>query len=90
MSAAVAKKVLEVFQLQSQVYNTKRFDLTDREVEILGLLAKGMSYKMIAETCGITWHTVNSHSKKYTKSCMFTQHLKQLQKLLNNVLSKQH
>lgn len=64
MSAIVAKKVLEVFQLQSQVYNTKRFDLTDREVEILAHLAKGMSYKMIAEACGITWHTVNSRSKK--------------------------
>lgn len=63
MTASVARKVLEVFQNQnSKSENT--FDLTDRELEILSHLVKGMSYKMIADACGISWHTVNSHCKK--------------------------
>ncbi len=28
------------------------------------MLTKGLSYKMIADACGITFHTVNSHLKK--------------------------
>ena len=37
------------------------FDLTEREVEILRYLVDGYSYKMIAEKCGITYATVNTH-----------------------------
>lgn len=65
MTPSVAKKVLEAFRRPS--LNKKRgadFDLTPRELEILGHLVKGASYKMIAEACGISWHTVNSHFKK--------------------------
>jgi DNA-binding NarL/FixJ family response regulator len=64
MTASVAKKVLEVFKYQSPSAENPKFDLTPREIEILGLLVKGLSYKMIADTCGITWHTVNFHCKK--------------------------
>lgn len=35
--------------------------LTIREQEILGLLVKGLSYKMIADQCSISYATVNSH-----------------------------
>ena len=38
--------------------------LSPREKEVLGHLTKGMSYKMIADTCGISYGTVNSHLKK--------------------------
>ncbi len=65
MTPSVAKKVLEAFTRPS--LNNKRgaeFDLTPRELEILGHLVKGASYKMIADACGISWHTVNSHFKK--------------------------
>lgn len=65
MTPSVAKKVLEAFTKPS--LNKKRgaeFDLTPREMEILGHLVKGASYKMIADACGISWHTVNSHFKK--------------------------
>lgn len=64
MTASVARKVLEVFQHQSAYGKNESFDLTDRELEILSHLVKGMSYKMIADACGISWHTVNSHCKK--------------------------
>jgi DNA-binding NarL/FixJ family response regulator len=63
MTATVAKKVLEIFSRQG-ARGSNTFELTSRELEILSLLVKGMSYKMIADTCTISWHTVNSHCKK--------------------------
>lgn len=62
MTPVVARKVLELFQKPSS--KSAGFDLTERETEILGLLVKGLSYKMIAHQCNISWHTVNSHCKK--------------------------
>jgi len=66
MTSSVAKKVLEMFSSQQAIRNVNgpRFDLTPRELEILACLVKGSSYKMIADQCGISWHTVNSHFKK--------------------------
>ncbi|MBK7856619.1 MAG: response regulator transcription factor [Bacteroidetes bacterium] len=63
MTPSVAGKVLDIFKKEDN-RGSKTFMLTDREQEILGLLIKGMSYKMIAEACKISWHTVNSHCKK--------------------------
>ena len=63
MTASVARKVLEVFQHQP-AKSVVKFDLTDRECQILSHLVKGMSYKMIADLENISWHTVNSHCKR--------------------------
>ena len=62
MTASVAKQVLKLFQ--NQPPKTDEYNLTDREKEILGYLVKGMSYKMIADACSITYFTVNMHIKK--------------------------
>ncbi|MFT4031178.1 MAG: LuxR C-terminal-related transcriptional regulator [Siphonobacter sp.] len=43
-------------------YRTDR--LTYREQQVLAFLAQGMSYKMIAHQCGITFHTVQTHLKR--------------------------
>lgn len=64
MTPSVAKKVLEMFHRQSVGKKDNYFDLTVREVEILSMLTKGMSYKMIANATGLRYHTVNSHLKK--------------------------
>lgn len=64
MTPSVARKVLEMFQQQSSITTENHFDLTSREIQILSMLTKGMSYKMIADAGGITFHTVNSHLKK--------------------------
>ncbi|MBL7766834.1 MAG: response regulator transcription factor [Chitinophagaceae bacterium] len=37
------------------------FQLTKREIEILKHLVDGLSYKMIADKCFITYATVNKH-----------------------------
>jgi DNA-binding NarL/FixJ family response regulator len=64
MTASVARKVLEMFQKQSPQDMNQMFDLTTREKEILSYLVKGMSYKMIADACGISYNTVSTHIRK--------------------------
>ena len=64
MTSSVARKVLHMFTQQALDKRLNQFDLTDRELEILSMLGKGMSYKMIADAGCISFHTVNSHLKK--------------------------
>lgn len=64
MTPSVARKVLHMLTHQPAEKNKNQFNLTDREIEILSMLAKGLSYKMIADAGGITFHTVNAHLKK--------------------------
>lgn len=66
MSPHIARKVLTMFTQQQQAISVSEEyqALSDREKEILGCLTKGMSYKMIADACGISYGTVNSHLKK--------------------------
>jgi len=64
MTPSVARKVLHMLTQQSNDKSKTSFDLTEREIEILSMLSKGMSYKMIADASRITFHTVNSHLKK--------------------------
>lgn len=69
MTASVAKRVLELFQKKSLHPDKENpFELSVREKEILSMLVKGLSYKMIGDACSISSHTVNNHLKKiYTK-----------------------
>jgi DNA-binding NarL/FixJ family response regulator len=59
MNPGIAQKVLLFFQ-------PKKWDnpLSDRETEVLTLLAEGLSYKMVADKLNISFHTVNTHTKK--------------------------
>ena len=40
---------------------TPEIDLTEREREILGLLAKGLIKKEIADQLSVSYHTVDTH-----------------------------
>lgn len=68
MSPSVARKVLGFLQQPKPVVkapvNTLDYNLSIREKEILSCLVKGMSYKMIADHCNITYETARSHMKK--------------------------
>lgn len=65
MSPSIAKKVLLFFQ---QAAPKKQYGLSERELEILQLLVKGYSYKMISAACFISLSTVQAHIKNiYTK-----------------------
>ena len=69
MNGKIARKVLEFFN--KKVDSKASFDdykLTNREREILELLMKGLSYKVIASQCFITMDTMFSHIRKiYSK-----------------------
>lgn len=64
MTPVVARKVLEMYHELSTASKQEPFRLSERELEILSMLVKGMSYKMIAAEAHISWHTVNGHFKK--------------------------
>jgi DNA-binding NarL/FixJ family response regulator len=61
MTPVIARKVLQLFSKQNKPADKKTFDLSKRELEILELLVKGYSYKMIANECNISYPTVNTH-----------------------------
>jgi len=61
MSPTVATKVLKMVASQSPSTSMNTFNLTQREKEILSCLVKGMSYKLISDTCFISIDTVRSH-----------------------------
>jgi DNA-binding NarL/FixJ family response regulator len=60
MSPFVAQKVFEFFR-KKESPNTEDYKLTNREKEILVLLVKGNSYKMIADKSHISIDTVKKH-----------------------------
>ena len=59
MSPFVAQRVFQYFRQNNKVND--EFHLTAREKEILELLVKGNSYKMIADKTGISIDTVKKH-----------------------------
>ncbi|MEZ4687018.1 MAG: response regulator transcription factor [Bacteroidia bacterium] len=61
MTPLIARKVLQLFKKKAPSRPQKDFDLSKRETEILELLVKGYSYKLIADECCISFSTVNSH-----------------------------
>jgi DNA-binding NarL/FixJ family response regulator len=59
LSPPIAKKVLQSFQVTQA--GRLKYNLSEREIEILKYLVKGYSYKMIAGTCFISMDTVRGH-----------------------------
>ncbi|MDX2046887.1 MAG: response regulator transcription factor [Chitinophagaceae bacterium] len=66
MSPSIARKVLTLMQNSpvQLVSNKDDYRLSPREKDVLSLLVKGLSYKMIASDLHISYETVRSHMKK--------------------------
>lgn len=66
-SSTIAKKVLNMIKTGQPITETQNskeeFKLTPRETEVLGLMVNGLSYKMIAAECNISFETVRYHIK---------------------------
>jgi DNA-binding NarL/FixJ family response regulator len=61
MSTAVARRVIDHFR-PIQEHNEQHLEpLTEREYEVLSLLAEGLIYKEIAERMGIATSTIGQH-----------------------------
>jgi DNA-binding NarL/FixJ family response regulator len=67
MTPSIANRVLKMVKDKPSGFIKESFDLSAREKEILTCLVKGMSYKMIADTCFISIETVNVHIKNIYK-----------------------
>ncbi|MBK9108475.1 MAG: response regulator transcription factor [Saprospiraceae bacterium] len=63
MSPSIARKVLEMSFIQKP-NSIESFKLSDRELEVLNLLSKGLSYKMVAEEINLSIDTVRSYVKR--------------------------
>ncbi|HSJ67747.1 MAG TPA: response regulator transcription factor [Anditalea sp.] len=63
MTASVAAQVLKMFS-QISLPTDNDYHLSEREKQVLQLLVKGYSYKMIASEMFIAMDTVRSHIKK--------------------------
>jgi len=61
MTPAIASRVLKFFKEITPQEKSNPYELSDREKEVLSLLVDGLSYKMIAQKSGISYHTVNAH-----------------------------
>ncbi len=67
LTSTVAKKVLQLFPRRPVVSEESAEGLTWREKEILDLLVKGFSYKMIAAELNLSVETIRTHIKKIYK-----------------------
>jgi len=62
INSSIANKVLRMFR--DFVPEHKDYRLSEREIEILKILAEGLSKKQIADKLFISHHTVDSHVRK--------------------------
>ncbi len=63
LSPIIATKVLQMFQSQFVSRPNNFVNLTEKEKEVLGYMVKGQSYKMIADSCGVSFNTIHWHVK---------------------------
>jgi DNA-binding NarL/FixJ family response regulator len=58
MNPLIAQKVLNYF-----IPKIRKSPLTNKEEDVLQLLAQGLSYKMVANDLGVSYSTINTHAK---------------------------
>jgi DNA-binding NarL/FixJ family response regulator len=63
LTPSIAIKVLNQFKVKEAAIEKTHEPLSLREKEVLKCLVQGMSYKMIAEQCSISYETVRFHMK---------------------------
>lgn len=59
MNPAIAQKVLDYFKPSEN-----KSPLSPKENEVLALLSQGLSYKMVADKLGVSYTTINTHTKR--------------------------
>jgi DNA-binding NarL/FixJ family response regulator len=90
MTPTVARQVLLLFNNKHKRIEKKDFDLSKREQEILEYLVQGLSYKMIADKCNISYPTVNSHISHIYEKLHVSSGTEAVAKAIeNNIVRKQ-
>ena len=80
MTRKIARKVVQYFH-QMGVSQVKDHSLSKREQETLALLAEGFRYKEIADTMGISFHTVREYVHSIYQKLHVTSRTEALRKL---------
>ena len=83
-ASSIAKKVLANFQQLSG--HSEFIQLSEREKEVLKHLVDGLSYKMIADKCFISYDTVHSHIRKIYEKLHVNSKSEAVSKALRNRL----
>lgn len=89
-SSAVAKKVLDFFSNQNVILvspGNEDYHLSEREKEILRLMAQAFNYKAIAERLYISYETVRTHVKNIYKKLHVTSRNEAVTKAMQKGLS---
>ncbi len=84
MSPAIARMVIDNMQQKQQLKDS--YKLTDREKEILQLLSKGNSFKMIAGGLGLSIDTIRTHVKHIYEKLQVNSQIEAVSKALNEKL----
>ena len=92
MSPSVARKVLGFMQKsvegEKKSEPVEEYNLSVREKDVLSCLVKGMSYKMIADHCNISYETVRSHMKNIYEKLHVASMTEAVAKAINQKLVK--
>ncbi len=68
MSSRIARQVITAFKEGQNIFTTeKNYDLSEREISVLNLLADGYNYQEIADTLFISVDTVRHHIRNIYK-----------------------
>jgi DNA-binding NarL/FixJ family response regulator len=84
MSPSVAVKVLKMVGHPGPKESADQFNLTEREKEILSCLVKGMSYRLIAESCFISVDTVRGHIRNIYEKLHVHSKVEAVKKAIHN------
>ena len=84
MSPTIARRIIEVFNDIKIQPSQNLLPLTNREIDLLHLLAKGMLYKEIAEQMNITVGTVKQHIHKIYEKLQVSNKTEAINKLNGN------
>jgi DNA-binding NarL/FixJ family response regulator len=85
ISPAIARMIINNMQ-QSAAISDKDYQLTNREKEILQLLSKGNSFKLIAAELSISLDTVRTHIKRIYDKLHVRSQIEAVSKALNERL----
>jgi DNA-binding NarL/FixJ family response regulator len=85
MTAGIARQVVKAFKVMPKLEASSGaiLDLTDREHEVLRLLSEGALYKEIAESMGVSWHTVHNHIRHIYEKLHVRSRAQAVNKFLN-------
>lgn len=89
ITPSVARKVISIFRNAMPVSaapTESKYQLTQRETEVLALLVEGHSYKRISELMDIAYGTVHSHIKNIYRKLHVANNIEAVQKAIKEKL----